>query len=75
MHPSPPKIGLLLLDIATGFAPIWLSLKYAPHPWMAPLTAAFVVIGHCYPAFAQFRGGKGLACSGGCLLAQRLARD
>ncbi len=64
-----PGILVLVLDIAKGLAPVWLALKYAPYPWIAPLTAAFVVIGHCWPVFAQFRGGMGLACSGGCLLA------
>jgi glycerol-3-phosphate acyltransferase PlsY len=33
------------------------------------LTAMFAVIGHCWPVFAQFRGGKGLAVTGGILLA------
>jgi len=33
------------------------------------LTAMAVVVGHCWPVFAQFRGGMGLASAGGCLLA------
>jgi glycerol-3-phosphate acyltransferase PlsY len=67
-----PGILVLLLDVAKGFVPIWLALKYAPFAWLAPLTAAFVVIGHCWPVFAQFRGGMGLASAGGCLLAASL---
>jgi glycerol-3-phosphate acyltransferase PlsY len=63
---------VLVLDIAKGFLPTWLALHYAPAIWIAPLTAAAAVIGHCWPVFAQFRGGMGLACAGGCLLAAEL---
>jgi glycerol-3-phosphate acyltransferase PlsY len=38
-------------------------------PWLIPLTAACIVMGHCWPLFASFRGGMGLACLGGVLLA------
>ena len=31
------------------------------------LSAAFVVIGHCYPIFARFKGGKAVACTFGIL--------
>jgi glycerol-3-phosphate acyltransferase PlsY len=60
---------VLLIDIAKGWVPSWLALEFAPVIWIAPLTAAAAVVGHCWPAFAQFRGGMGLACAGGCLLA------
>jgi len=60
---------VLLLDIAKGFVPTWLALQFAPAVWIVPLTAAAVVVGHCWPVFAQFRGGMGLASAGGCLLA------
>ncbi len=60
---------VLVLDIVKGFLPVWLALRYAPASWVAPITAAAVVIGHCWPVFAQFRGGMGLASAGGALLA------
>lgn len=60
---------VLVIDIAKGFLPTWLALQFAPGMWIVPLTAAAVVIGHCWPVFAGFRGGMGLACAGGCLLA------
>jgi glycerol-3-phosphate acyltransferase PlsY len=59
----------LVIDIAKGFLPAWLALQFAPVIWIVPLTSAAVVIGHCWPVFAQFRGGMGLASAGGCLLA------
>lgn len=60
---------VLVIDIAKGFLPTWLALTYAPAVWIVPLTAGAAVIGHCWPLFAQFRGGMGLACAGGSLLA------
>jgi acyl phosphate:glycerol-3-phosphate acyltransferase len=37
--------------------------------YVVPLTTACAIIGHCWPLFAQFRGGMGLATFGGSLLA------
>ena len=60
---------VLVIDIAKGFFPTWLALQFAPTLWIVPLTSAAVVIGHCWPVFANFHGGMGLACAGGSLLA------
>ena len=60
---------VLVCDLSKGFIPVWLAFHHAPSLWITPLTAACVVIGHCWPIFAQFRGGMGLACAGGGLLA------
>ncbi|HEX8992490.1 MAG TPA: glycerol-3-phosphate acyltransferase [Anaerolineales bacterium] len=64
--------AVLVLDISKGFLPVWLALHEAPvglRIGMAALTAACAVAGHCWPLFAQFRGGMGLATAGGALLA------
>lgn len=63
---------VLILDIAKGFVPIWLAIhvgQIANLSYVIPLTAAMVVVGHCWPIFAQFRGGMGLATAGGAFLA------
>ena len=60
---------VLILDIAKGFIPTYLALQFTDSPWVIAITAASVVIGHCWPLFAQFRGGMGLATFGGALLA------
>ena len=62
-----PGAAVFILDTAKGFIPIYLSFHFAPL-WITPITVACVVIGHCWPLFAQFRGGMGLACAGGGLL-------
>ena len=65
-----PGALVFILDVAKGFAPTWLALHFAPAPWIAASTAALAVIGHCWPLFADFRGGMGLApANGGMLVA------
>lgn len=60
---------VFVLDIAKGYVPTWLALTYSNETWVIAVTAACAVIGHCWPLFAQFRGGMGLAAYGGALLA------
>ena len=63
---------VLVLDVAKGFLPAWLALHYAPLPyrtWIVALTVACAVAGHCWPLFAGFRGGMGMATAGGGVLA------
>jgi glycerol-3-phosphate acyltransferase PlsY len=60
---------VMILDIAKGFIPTYLAIQYTGNNWVVALTAALAVAGHCWPIFAQFRGGMGLATFGGALLA------
>ena len=68
-----PGALVFILDVAKGFVPTWLALHYAQHfapaAWIAALTAALAVVGHCWPVFADFRGGMGLAPANGGMLA------
>jgi acyl phosphate:glycerol-3-phosphate acyltransferase len=69
-----PGALVFILDVAKGFLPVWLALRFAPAMWIVPVTAGLVVVGHCWPVFAGFRGGMGLApASGGILAAHPLA--
>ncbi|MBK9924819.1 MAG: glycerol-3-phosphate acyltransferase [Anaerolineales bacterium] len=60
---------VLILDVAKGFIPAYLAFRFTDTTWLVAITAACAVIGHCWPLFAQFRGGMGLATFGGALLA------
>lgn len=60
---------VLILDISKGFLPTFLALKFTNNVWIVALSTACAVAGHCWPLFAQFRGGMGLATFGGSLLA------
>lgn len=59
-------ITVALLDIFK--ATIFMSLCQKFHPNATVFTGFFVAIGHCYPIFAQFKGGKAVACAVGYLL-------
>ena len=63
-------MGTLLGDLFKGFLPVWLFLRGEdPAPALAlSLVMAAPVVGHAFPVFYGFRGGKGIAVSFGCLL-------
>jgi len=61
-----------ILDVTKGFIPVYLALNVGRNgipPYAIVLTAALAVAGHCWPLFAQFRGGMGLAPFAGALFA------
>jgi glycerol-3-phosphate acyltransferase PlsY len=49
----------LLLDLAKGLVAVLLAAWIWPGE--QPLAAAGALIGHCYPVWLRFRGGKGVA--------------
>lgn len=58
--------GTLLLDGAKGFLAVWLTWRYLPDvPGFAALGA---VLGHCFPIWLKFKGGKGVATTLGVTL-------
>lgn len=61
-------MAVTLADILKGTLAASLPVLFF-HTNMSPLLAGiFAVIGHMYPLFAGFRGGKAVATSGGVLL-------
>lgn len=57
----------LLLDMAKGAAAV-LAVE-AIWPGHGPLAAAGAFVGHCYPIWLRFRGGKGVATMMGLVVA------
>jgi len=62
-------VGVLLLDIAKGFAAVWLASRLTGGSivWICAAGAA-VMLGHCYPVFLKFKGGKAVATFIGAFL-------
>src|SRR5262245_12554262 len=64
-----PGIAALVLDalkgaVATGAA----SRLFPDSAWIPPLAALAAVLGHVFPVWLSFRGGKGVATGAGALL-------
>jgi glycerol-3-phosphate acyltransferase PlsY len=57
----------LALDAGKGVAAVLIARAFGPD--MAALAAVCVVIGHLFPVWLGFKGGKGVATAGGVLLA------
>src|SRR4029450_5885619 len=65
------------LDVLKGFGPVKISMLMAPglpQHWNSPeifgiVAAISSVLGHLYPPWLKFKGGKGVATSAGALLA------
>lgn len=66
---SKAGVIVLLLDIGKGFLAVWLA-SAATHSYPPAIAAAIigVMLGHCYPVFLRFRGGKAVACYIGAFL-------
>ena len=77
------KTGILVLalDILKGFAVAWLALHVLPGllpglagsvrtgAFLATLPLLAVILGHMYPVWLGFKGGKGVATAAGVFLA------
>jgi glycerol-3-phosphate acyltransferase PlsY len=57
----------LILDLAKGVAAVLIGALWGPAPMLA--AAGAVVLGHMFPVWLGFRGGKGAATGLGVLLA------
>ena len=61
---------VMVLDIGKACLAVWCARWITPDPaWLGMLTGAFAVLGHCFPFYLRFKGGKGLAAFGGVILA------
>ena len=62
-------IAVLLLDILKGFLAVYLAARFTGGNALAVACATFaVMLGHCFPLFLKFKGGKAVACYVGAFL-------
>jgi glycerol-3-phosphate acyltransferase PlsY len=59
----------LLADAAKGYLPVWIALSLEFSAGAIALVAIAAFLGHLYPLFLNFQGGKGVATALGGLLA------
>ena len=60
---------VVLMDVAKGAAPILIGRFVFDDPWAATFGGAAAVVGHIFPVFAGFRGGRGVATAFGAFFA------
>ena len=74
---KPRAVIALIGDMGKGFLAVWLASSAWPpistaynHPSVALgwLFGFATILGHCYSPFLKFKGGKGIATSGGVML-------
>jgi glycerol-3-phosphate acyltransferase PlsY len=59
----------LFLDAAKGYCAVWFADSYTSHkPSLIAITAIAVLLGHVFPFYLRFRGGKGVATCLGIFL-------
>ncbi len=58
---------VLVFDILKGMVPVWLAYLLHLAPFYLGLTAIAACLGHIYPLFFRFRGGKGVATALGAI--------
>lgn len=64
-----PAILTLLGDAFKGWLPVWLALQSNMLMWVVATVGLAVFLGHLYPIFHRFKGGKGVATALGVMLA------
>ncbi|PLX40428.1 MAG: acyl-phosphate glycerol 3-phosphate acyltransferase [Deltaproteobacteria bacterium] len=59
----------LLADFLKGALPTWCAAIFITPEWGAAAVGLSAFLGHCFPAYLMFRGGKGIATGAGVFLA------
>lgn len=63
-----PGVLTFVCDVAKGYVPVALVVHFVSYP-AAYLTGACILLGHAFPLFLNFKGGKCVATSAAVLLA------
>jgi glycerol-3-phosphate acyltransferase PlsY len=66
-------VPVVLADVLKGFLPAFLAFRLFGDPRLALIVSLLAVVGHCYPVYIRFRGGKGVATTVGAAAALAFA--
>ncbi len=58
----------ILIDVLKGAIPTYLALRLFSDLRIAILAGFLAVLGHCFPAYLKFKGGKGVATTTGIFM-------
>ena len=64
-----PAIVTMAGDMLKGFAPVFLARTVTENEWVVAAVALAAVVGHCWPVFLRFKGGKAVATGAGTTIA------
>uniref|UniRef100_A0A3B0MB35 Glycerol-3-phosphate acyltransferase n=1 Tax=Arsenophonus endosymbiont of Trialeurodes vaporariorum TaxID=235567 RepID=A0A3B0MB35_9GAMM len=62
-------LAVLICDILKGMIPVWLAYYLNIPPFYLGIIAIAACLGHIYPIFFRFKGGKGVAAAFGSIVA------
>ncbi|OGC24924.1 acyl-phosphate glycerol 3-phosphate acyltransferase [candidate division WOR-1 bacterium RIFOXYB2_FULL_42_35] len=63
-----PGVIVFVLDMLKGYVSILLASQLIGDPWLIIATGLIVILGHMFPLFLKFKGGRGVATGVGVLL-------
>jgi glycerol-3-phosphate acyltransferase PlsY len=64
-----PAVITMAGDMLKGFAPVFLARFLTENEWVVAEVALAAVVGHCWPVFLGFKGGKAVATGAGTTIA------
>ena len=67
-HGAQLALATLIIDATKGWPVLILGMIMQLPPWALGLIGLGVLLGHCYPAWYRFRGGKAVASAFGVML-------
>lgn len=62
-------VAVMTLDLLKVMFSVFLASRFSSHSWAMAIGAVSAAIGHCYPIYVRFRGGKAVAALYGYLFA------
>ena len=62
-------VPVAVFDILKGFLPAFLAIQLFRDQRLALVASFLAILGHCFPVYIRFRGGKGVAATIGAFAA------